>query len=400
MASIRPFPRSRPLTGTALAVVLVLALVAGCGVFQTLAGKRTVDLEGAEVKSMGVDLRQERKTICPGSRVQLAVFAEVVRDGKKESLETWHGDPARANRNGKLDFKEFAFHSEQGTFDEDGYFHANPDVLVTVATEFQIKTVYKRQPDKFSFATSYKPDYECITQIGGAGMPGAMGQPGQRGQNGASGRSGGDEERGEDGQDGGHGGNAGDGSDGGPGPRIVARATMVKTPFYDRLIAVRVEGGPLLLAHPGRQIALVASGGHGGGGGPGGDGGNGGSGGNGNPGGNGGNGGNGANGGNGGNGGPGGSIELTLDTRFSELQQGVVAIASAGRGGPGGGAGNGGGGGGSGSGMNGGASGKSGQRGVDGAAGRNGSDGREGAVAVRAGDVASAVTGLPGVSPL
>ena len=99
-----------------------------------LAGNDTISLEKAEVKSMAVDLRRQNKTICPREAVQMAVFAEVVLEGDKSAkqVETWagHGD---VNKNDKLDFVDFAFHSEQGKFDRDGWFAPNPDLRATVA---------------------------------------------------------------------------------------------------------------------------------------------------------------------------------------------------------------------------------------------------------------------------
>jgi hypothetical protein len=116
-------------------------------VFRHLAGKDTVTLEKAEVKSMGVDIRRDQQTICPRERVQMAVFADVVFEGEQKvsKLETWQ---ASGSRNGKLDFGEFAFQSSEGSFDQDGWFSPASNLLATVGSEFQIKTVYRRRPDK------------------------------------------------------------------------------------------------------------------------------------------------------------------------------------------------------------------------------------------------------------
>ena len=57
---------------------LLLSTTASCVVFRSLAGKNTLDLEGADVRSMGVDIRKREKTICPRERVQMAVFADLV----------------------------------------------------------------------------------------------------------------------------------------------------------------------------------------------------------------------------------------------------------------------------------------------------------------------------------
>src|SRR5215471_13390333 len=105
--------------------VLVTSTISlgGCGFFKQLAGTNTVDLEKAEVKKMGVDIRKQQKTICPREEVQMAIFADVVLDGDKEtkSFETWQGR-AGANKNDKIEFTEFAFQSDQGTVAaEDGW---------------------------------------------------------------------------------------------------------------------------------------------------------------------------------------------------------------------------------------------------------------------------------------
>src|SRR5690606_25177686 len=134
------------------------------------------------------------------------------------------------------------------------------------------------------------------------------------------------------GGDGGSGTPGGQGTDGAPGPHIVAYATMVKTPFYDRLVAIAIEGDAedFLLVPEGQPISLHATGGGGGPGGAGGVGGHGGRGGSGNPGGQGGKGGAGGSGGSGGNGGAGGTIELVYDARFGEIASQIKLDVSGG----------------------------------------------------------------------
>src|SRR4051812_8107313 len=109
-------PARRLLLVVPLAVSGFLVLT-GCGFFKRLAGDDTISLEKAEVKSMAVDLRREAKTICPRAPVQMAVFAEILLEGEKtgKQVETWQGRGS-VNKNDKLDFVDFAFHSEQGTF--------------------------------------------------------------------------------------------------------------------------------------------------------------------------------------------------------------------------------------------------------------------------------------------
>jgi hypothetical protein len=389
-----------------LASVLVLASAAalgGCGVLKSLIGRNTVSLENANVTSMGVDIRKEQKTICPRERVQMAVFVKAALEGEKEvkEFETWQGDDG-ANRNGKLEFDEFAFHSPLGKFDENGWFTPDPDVLASVSKEFELKSVYRRRPDKFSFTTTYKPDYACIKQGGKSGAAGQPGSSGSSGTSGSTGSSGSATSAGSNGGDGQPGGNGGDGSDGGPGPDLTAYATMVKTPFYEKLIAVRIEGAAsdLLLLHPEQTFVLEARGGAGGPGGQGGSGGRGGSGGSGNPGGRGGNGAQGGNGGKGGKGGPGGKLTLIFDDRFQDLKARIRLDVSGGSGGSAGGAGSAGSAGSGGSGMGGGASGQQGNAGQPGQAGSSGGDGAPGTASAQAGDVAAKFAGLTDVTVL
>ena len=387
-------------------LVLLVALLApaiGCGALRSLAGRNTVDLEGADVRSMGVDIRKQEKTICPRERVQMAVFADVVLKGERQvqKLETWQGDES-ANRNGKLEFDAFAFHSELGKFDQLGWFTPNPDLLATAAKEFELKTVYRARPDKFSFTTSYKPDYRCITAAGASGDAGSPGSSGADGSRGQDGSFGGSDAAGGNGSDGRSGGNGGDGGPGGAGRSIEAHATYVKTAFYDKLIAIRIEGGArdLVLLHPDGSFVLEARGGPGGAGGNGGRGGDGGRGGSGNPAGAGGRGSQGGNGGNGGAGGPGGSILLVVDQRFPEIAELVKLDAAGGTGGPPGGPGSGGARGSGGSGMNGAASGADGSEGQPGQGGSPGANGPSGSTGERLGDVSGQFAGLSGIEPL
>lgn len=368
------------LTALHASLVLVsLSSLAGCGFLKSLVGRNSVDLTEADIKTMSVDIRKEQKTICPRSPVQMAVFANVIMKGEKQAknFETYVGGD-EANRNDKMEFADFAFHSELGGFDEHGRFTPARDLRLSLDKEFEIKTAYKKRPDKFSFATKYKPEYSCIKAGGGAGKSGVAGHSGQSGQSGSYGATGSQSSMGGRGGNGSNGGPGSNGGDGTPGPSIKGYATMVKTPFYDRLVAVRVSGDvdDLLLFPSDQPFTLAALGGQGGAGGSGGNGGSGGSGGSGFVGGDGGSGGMGGSGGNGGRGGPGGNVELTLDPAFPELAQLIKVDVSggeagaAGRGGSAGSAGSGGGGIGQGS--------QSGQRGAAGTGGTQGSPGMRG----------------------
>lgn len=284
----------------------------GCAACRRLSGEDTVNLDKSDVKSMAVDIRRQQKTICPREPVQMAVFMEVTLDGDKapKQVETWTGRVG-TNKNDKLDFTDFAFASAQGSFDQGGWFTPNPNVLVTAARELEIRTVYKRRPDKFSFTTTYKPDYACIKDTGHDGQPGGGGSAG------------------------GSGGSGSNGGDGQAGPRFQVFATIVKTPFYDRVVALEVSGdaNEILLVPEDQPFTIHAAGGSGGNGGQGGQGTQGSAGAAGNPGGKGGNGGPGGRGGNGGRGGAGGTVDLVVDSRFKDLLSQIKMDVKGGNGG-------------------------------------------------------------------
>ena len=112
----------------------------GCAFFKSLVGRNYVDLENADVQAMSVDIRKEQKTVCPRERVQMAVFLKAKLDGEEAYVEyqTWQGDE---NRNDKLDFEPFNFHANLGSFDEEGYFSPNRDLLKSIERDFVIHTV-------------------------------------------------------------------------------------------------------------------------------------------------------------------------------------------------------------------------------------------------------------------
>lgn len=410
----RPSVSSSFARAASFAVVSAMALgssagVSGCHVWNRLWGKDTVDLTKADIKSMSVDIRKERKTICPREQVQMAVFADLIPDGDKEqkSFETWAGRGS-VNKNDKIDFVEFAFHSDLGEFDGEGWFAPKNDILATADKEFEIKTVFKKRPDKFSFTTKYKPDYQCIKGGGKGGSMGNAGNGGPSGNAGHDGQLGSDSQSGGNGSQGGPGGPGGDGANGGAGPHVQAFATMVKTPYYDKLVAIKLTGDveDFLLAPVDQPIVLKATGGAGGPGGSGGSGGRGGAGGGGNPGGQGGSGGQGGNGGKGGTGGPGGSIDLVFDSRYPELGNQIKLDASGGPGGEAGPAGHGGSAGSGGNGIT--PSGsttpaQSGQRGTEGPGGASGSEGQKGPdghASAHAGNAAGSFASLQGITLL
>jgi hypothetical protein len=375
----------------------VLLGLGACTAYKSIVGENTVSLQGAEVLSMEADIRRQEKKICPREPVQMWVRVEAKLEDQNTAkrFETWVGD-SNVRRNGFLDFENFVFASPQGTVDAHGWYKPLRDMLATVERPFEIQTSFKYRPDRFSQTLRLEPEYSCIRQGGGSGTPGSDGRHGSAGQSGYAGYSGWSGAPGEPGEHG------RDGEDGRPGPRLRAYATFVRTRFYARLIAVRIEGteSDLLLASPDAPVTLMGRGGQGGAGGSGGDGGRGGQGRSGKPGGPGGPGGNGGSGGDGGRGGDGGSIELVYDARFQELEQLIRLDVSGGTGGEPGPGGDGGSGGTGGTGLEGTRRGRDGPSGIRGNSGHGGRSGASGTSSVRSGSMGDRFRTLPGVRPL
>ncbi len=403
-------------SGTArlLALPFIAAGIAGtsggCVVVQRLGGTATVDLSRAQLRRMTVSLRKPEQTFCPREQVQMAVFITAVPEGggtDEKTYETYEGRGA-VNKNDKLDFASFAFQSEQAQFDADGWMAPLQVLPATAGHELVVHATYNPSPLVFSYTYKFKPDYACITSAAAAGPGAAAGAPGKDGAKGKLGDGGGVMSTGGDGQDGAPGGAGGDGAQGGVGPKVHAVVTYVKTPFYEKLIGVRLTGGitDFLLVHPGRPFAIHATGGPGGSGGAGGRGGDGGAGAAGNGGGHGGNGGPGGSGGRGGVGGTGGAIDLVFDSRFPDL---ATAITLDVAGGPGGAGGKGGSTGDGGPGGRGTApvnspstapDGAKGHGGADGGAGGAGHSGANGTAAARPGPIGDAFAGLTDITVL
>ena len=154
------------------------APLAGCNVLQRLQGTATVDLSRATLRQMTVSLRKEEQTICPREQVQMAVFITAIPEGAKEeaTFETWAGR-GQVNKNDRLEFTDFAFQSEQGRFDKDGWFAPLEALPVTAGHEFVVHATYNPSPVVFSYTYKWKPDYACITSAGSAGQPGARAAP-------------------------------------------------------------------------------------------------------------------------------------------------------------------------------------------------------------------------------
>lgn len=407
IAPTSPRSRRRRIASACACAALALGL-GGCGAVRTIVGINTVHLEQARVDSMQIDLASGAATVCPRERVQMHVVvgAQLPSQAAPLLYETWRGSNG-TRRNGMLDFRNFAFNSEQGRFDELGWFAPNPDVLATVDSGFAIGANLIHPSAQFARTAHYPPSYDCIAAVGAPGGGGAQGRDGGYGDSGHDGHDGGHGGRG------GYGRNGGDGEPGGggyDGPHLRAYATYVATGRYPKLLAVRVEGDlqDLVLAPAMRAFTVIASGGRGGAGGDGGNGGAGGAGGDGGRGsddkdhpgygGDGGDGGDGGYGAPGGHGGDGGEIELIYDRRFPELAELLRFDVSGGGGGNGGSAGSGGSGGDGGRGGLG--KGRDGRSGDYGSSGPVGPSGRPGLARMRAGDVSAQFRGLPGVKPL
>lgn len=403
-------------TGFNIALALAIGAVAsGCGAVRSIAGINTIQLQDAQVSAMETDIGPGVSTICPRQPVQMhvAVTARLAREPAPAGYETWHGGTG-TRRNGMLDFRNFAFSSAHGRFDEMGWFTPNPDVLASVDSGFAISTRLLHPRAQLAQSRHYLADYGCIVSVGTPGGPGERGRDGSGGSDGRDGRSGVDGEHGD------HGGDGGDGELGGPGyegPQLRMYATYVSTRSHPKLIAVRVTGDfdDFVLAPADRPLTLVAAGGLGGAGGNGGSGGRGGDGGRGEGAreqsekrrfGNNGNGGSGGDGGDGGDGAPGGiggsggRIELTYDRRYPELAQWLRFDVAGGPGGEGGRSGSAGSQGSGGSSGAGGSSGRTGRNGFSGRSGPVGAPGRPGQVEANAGEVGAYFSGLPGVRRL
>ena len=149
---------------------------------KSLVGKNSVDLSEAQMQKMDVGLRKQDPTICPREKIQMVVMADVLLKGDKQAkkLETFTGG-AEANKNDKMEFRDFTFASNLGQFDQYGFLTPNQDVLASTDKEFEVVTAYKREPTKFNVTHKYKPSYDCIKNAGTGGTPGTDGQDGSSG---------------------------------------------------------------------------------------------------------------------------------------------------------------------------------------------------------------------------
>ena len=387
----------------------LIAALSACSAARQIAGIDTVYLDKAEVLELATQIDSPVQRICPRAPVQMTISVIAKWPGQPAPvrLDTWRGGPG-TRRNGMLDFRNFAFGSERGRFDEMGWFYPDPDVLTALDRGFDLDVALQNPLAAQSQKLHFDADFSCIAGAGTPGGPGAFGGSGGSGDSGRDGHDHADGD-GQHGSDGGFGGPGGPGGRGQDGPRYRAYATYLRTSSNEQFVALRLEGdiGDFVLAPMDRPLTLIAAGGPGGAGGSGGYGGSGGNGGdaanegkdgrNGR-GGRGGEGGDGGFGGDGGDGGDGGSIELIYDSRYPELADLIRLEVGGGPGGPGGSGGSGGSGGDGGKG--GAARGRDGRDGVSGPPGQPGYEGRPGDADKRPGNVATMFKGLPGLRPL
>lgn len=303
---------------------------------------RPVELAAGEVRSLTLTTRDGRAAICPREGTPLRLSATVDRGSGPRALESW-SDPL--DKRDKLDFADFVFSSDLGRVTAEGVFLPDPDLLRSVARPLRVVVAPKHDPS-LTATLELPPSYACVTRAGRAGAGGAAGVMGRDGvapQPEADG---------------------GRGADGGAGPQLLAYVSVVSTPWFPALIAVRFTGAfeDLLLAPLDRPLTLFADGGSGGGGGRGGQpkaptarGGAG---------------------GDGGAGGAGGALDVVLDPRFPQLRQLIQGS------------------------VDGGAPGLGGAPGGSGRAGAAGSRGRPGRLTIAPGPVDGAFLGLDGVTRL
>lgn len=363
-----------------LVVSLALLGLGGCSFFGALAGGgaggglvMAVDMEKVDVDAIALELPGTPTTWCPGQSGSFTVVAQGTerRGGKAVTLRTAPEGTTGSALRGKMDLVEFAMAARGGTV-ERGVFTASGDPFAALLG-YDLRATYRNETDETT-VVHLDPVYGCIRGAGSSGLAGEWGEGGYAGS-----------DAGQAGSAGGPGGN------GGPGPRIVAYATLVRTPKYDRMGLLRIEGDveQLTLFDPAEGITVIASGGVGGTGGSGGDGAQGadpqGQGGPGGP------------GGDGGNGGDGGEVVLVVDDRYPDLAQHIGIDVAGGSPGD------------AGSGGYGGAGGPAPERACDscedpppgpegaaGPSGRPGSQGgRPGRSEVRVGDVTAAFASLP-----
>ena len=290
--------RQVPWEALVLTTIAVMLTVTGCFLFGPKTEYVSI-LGGGKVSRLQVRLEGADDGICPGQEYQLTVRVETK---KGSTYTTWakpeSGAPDKA---GHLDFSEFAFRLGGGKLDDNGIFTADLDALRAAGTGYRIGAAVK-DDKKVNGKAAYPTRLDCFTAADFSGEAGEDGFPGVEGA--------------EPGADGGanlapDGGQGGDGGFGGNGGVVEVSSTLVKTPFHDVAVLIKIapKGGGMrhYLADPNAPegFTIDCRGGDGGNGGVGGAGATG---------------GNGGKGGAGGVGGDGGAITGYFDAFQSILQ--------------------------------------------------------------------------------
>jgi hypothetical protein len=258
---------------TVLALTAVTVAAGGCFLFGPKTEHASI-LGGGKVKQIQVRLEGADEGVCAGQEYQLAIR---VQTNKGETLTSWSKpeDGSAPVKAGHLDFSEFAFKVSGGKVDEMGIFKADPDALKAAGSGYRI-AVAVEDDTKVNAKASYPTRLDCFTEAVFAGERGPDGFTGVEGA--------------EPGVDGGAnilpgGGQGGDGGYGGNGDQVDVSSTIVRTPFHDAAVLIKVapQAGGMrhYLADPSDAAGFTIDcrGGDGGDGGPGGPGATGGSGG-------------------------------------------------------------------------------------------------------------------------
>lgn len=240
---------------------IALVLLAGCFGYEPIPAERPPPvlrkLADAEILDMRIDPQHKQPALCPGGEGKLYMHA-MVKWPNMKPVEKHIGRDVDS-----LQASSFAIEGPLVQGDADAHLHPSGDVLASVETGFEMHVVYTPIPH-FQFQTMLPPEYSCFT---GLGDNGGMGQGGENGAGGENAQNYGEQGyRGRDGTP---------GFQGGHGGRVSVVATMVKTRFYPKLIAV-IANDRFFLAPPDQRLVFSAAGGPGGPGGSGGPGGRGG----------------------------------------------------------------------------------------------------------------------------
>jgi hypothetical protein len=277
--------RQVPWEALVLISTAVMFAVTGCFLFGPKTEYVSI-LGGGKVKQIQVRLEGADDGICPGQGYQVSIR---VQTAKGNTYTSWvkPEEGAGLDKTGHVDFSEFAFKLRGGKVDEMGVFQADLDALRAVGTGYRIAAAVK-DDTKVNAKSAYATRIDCFTEADFSGERGADGFAGSAGTS--------------QGVDGGEtmvpgGGQGGDGGFGGNGGQVTVSSTIIKTPFHDAAVLIKIAPKAGGMRHYLADPVVVGGfnincqGGDGGDGGPGGPGATGGNGGRGGAGGDGGDGG-------------------------------------------------------------------------------------------------------------